>query len=308
MSAFFETYLSTGLKEDVSDIIQTISPADTPVYTGMRKTKATGITHEWLTIALPSASAVGANSYSEGVDFVYASGAAYQPVETRLLNKTQIFHKTWKVSGTVEEVSKYGRDSEWAFRKMAAMRAWKIDVEVALLDNSASAAGSSGVVRTMNGLRAQDGLSATAHAVSGSLAPIDEGNLNVLLQAMWEQGVDPNRLVCSPFVKRGISTFVGNGAGVPIVINNGERTFANVLDVYESDFGRLSLIPSRRLNIKSEVIVYQNELTAIAVLRPPMARPTPNDGDFLSGAIVGELTFEYLNANGIGRIRRVQSS
>lgn len=306
MSAFFETYLSTGLKEDVLDALEVISPADTPVYNGMRKSRATGTIHEWLEIALPSASAVGANSYAEGASFTYASGGAYQPVETRRANRTQIFHKTFKVSGTVEDAAKYGRGSEWNMRKLHAMMAWKVDVEVALLDNSASGAGASGSARTMMGLRVSDGISATA-ATTGA-APIDEGNLNVLLQAMWDQGVNPDKLVCSSFVKRQISGFAGNGAGRPIVINNGERTMSDVLDIYESDFGRLQLIPSRRLNIKSEVLVFENRLAAIAVLRNPSVRPTPNDGDFLTGAIVGELTFEYLNANAFGRLRRVQSA
>jgi len=308
MSAFFETYLSTGLRENVLDVLTVISPGDTPVYDGLRKTRASGTIHEWLTITLPSASAVGDNAFTEGVAFTYASGDAYQPAETRRANRTQIFHKTWKVSGTVEEVSKYGRSSEWALRKMDAMRGWKTDVEVSLLDNSASAAGSSGVKRTMNGLRAQDGLSATANATSGSLTPIDEGNLNVLLQLMWEQGAEPDRLVCSPFVKRQVSQFAGSGAGRPIIINNGERVYSDVLQIYESDFGRLQLIASRRLAVKSEVLVFQNAMNAVAILRPPTARPTPNDGDFLSGAIVGELTFEYLNVNAIGRLKRVQSS
>ena len=306
MSAFFESYLTTGMREDVLDAMEVISPDDTPVYNGMAKTKAIGVTHEWLEIALPTASAVGANSYAEGASFTYASGASYQPLEVRRLNKCQIFHKTFKVSGTIEAAGKYGRESEWSFRKLSAMKAWKVDVEVALLDNSASGAGSSGSARTMMGLRVSDGLSATA-ATSGS-APIDEGNINVLLQAMWDQGVSPNKLLCSSFVKRQISQFAGSGAGRPIVINNGERQFSDVLDVYESDFGRLTLIPSRRLNIKSEVLAWQNDLAAIAILRPPMLRPTPNDGDFITGAIVGELTFEYLNAYGFGRLRRVQSA
>lgn len=308
MSAFFETYLSTAMKEDVLDAIEVISPKDTPVYNGMRKSKATGTRHDWLSIALPSASAVGANSFSEGVAFTYASGDAYQPAETRRINYTQIFHKTWKVSGTVEDAAKYGRSSEWAMRKAHAMLGWKTDVEVALLDNSATAAGSSGVVRTMIGLRTPDGLSATAHATSGSLAPIDEGNLNTLLQLMWDQGVDPDTLVCNGFVKRQISGFAGTGAGRPIVINNGERTFSDVIEIYESDFGRLKLVPSRRLNIESEVLIFKNSLCSLPILRPPTARPTPNDGDFLTGAIVGELTFEYLNINGLGRLRRVQSA
>ena len=56
MSAFFETYLSTGMREDVMDALEVISPDDTPCYNSLRKTKATGTTHEWLEIALPSAS------------------------------------------------------------------------------------------------------------------------------------------------------------------------------------------------------------------------------------------------------------
>lgn len=308
MSAFFETYLSTGMREDVLDALEVISPDDTPVYNGLRKGKANAVHHEWLEIALPTASAVGANSYAEGASFTYASGAAYQPVETRRHNYCQIFHKTWKVSGTIESVGKYGRDSEWAMRKMHAMRAFKVDIEVALLDNSASGAGSSGSARTMDGLRTQNGLSATAHATSGSLAPIDEGNLNVLMQAMWEQGVSPDRLVCSPFVKRQISNFSGASAAKPRESSNGERELVDVLDVYESDFGRVSLIPSRRLATKSEVIVFQNDLCSLPILRSPSVRPTPNDGDFLTGAIVGELTFEFLNAYGVGRLRRIQSA
>ena len=308
MSAFFETYLSTGLKEDVLDAIEVISPKDTPVYNGLNKIKANGKRHEWLTISIPSASAVGANSYAEGDAFVYASGDAYTPTETRLQNYTQIFHKTWKISETVEEVAKYGRGSSWAFRKTQAMLGWKTDVEVALLDNSATSSGSAGVARTMVGLRTLDGLSATANSSSTLASPIDEGNLNVLLQLMFDQGVDPDRLVCSPFVKRQISGFAGSGAGRPIVINNGERTFADVLDIYESDFGRLTLIASRRLNIESNVLAYRNDLNSIPILRPPTSRVTPNDGDFMTGAIVGELTFQYLNPNGLGRLRRVQSA
>lgn len=308
MSAFFETYLSTGMREDVLDALEVISPDDTPVYNSLGKSRANATHHEWLTITLPTASAVGANSYAEGASFAYSSGGAYQPSETRLHNYTQIFQKTFKVSGTIEAVGKYGRDSEWGLRKMHAMMAWKIDVEVALLDNSASGAGASGSARTMKGLRTDEGLSATANSSTSLSSPIDEGNLNVLLQAQWEQGANPDTLVCSPFVKRQISQFAGNGAGRPIVINNGSREFSDVLDVYESDFGRLSLIPARRLNIKSDVIVFQKNTVSIAMLRAPSVRPTPNDGDYLTGAIVGELTMEYINPLALGRLRRVQSA
>lgn len=294
------------MREDVLDAIEVLSPEDTPVYSGLRKSSCIGTHHEWLTITLPTASAVGAASPAEGAAFAYASGASQVPSETRMHNYTQIFVQPWKVSGTIEAVGKYGRDSEWNFRKLQAMKAWKINVEVSLLDNSASGAGASGTARTMDGLRSFNGLSATAH--TSSSAPIDEGNLNVLMQAMWEQGANPDRLVCSPFVKRQISLFSGVGAGKPRVSDNGEREMVDVLDVYESDFGRVSIVPSRRLSAKSEVLVYENGMLSLPILRSPSTRPTPNDGDFITGAIVGELTFEYLSPYALGRLRRVQSA
>lgn len=308
MSAFFETYVSTGLKEDVLDMLEVISPDDTPAYSGMRKGRASAVHHEWLEIALPTASAVGANNYPEGQSFAFLSGASYQPVETRRHNYCQIFRNTFRVSDTVNAVSKYGRDSEFGLRKAHALRAHKVDIEVALLDNSATGAGSSGATRTMVGLRTLDGLSATANSSSTDASPIDEANLNALMIQMWDQGTQPNRLLCSSFVKRQIAGFLGGGAGRPIVSNNGEKRMTDVVDIYESDFGVLQLIPSRRLNIKSEVLVWDNSMVAIAMLRAPFTRDTPNDGDYESGVVISELTFEYLNANSVGRLRRVQSA
>ena len=46
MSAFFETYLSTGMREDVLDAIEVVSPEDTPVYNGLRKGKSHSTIHE----------------------------------------------------------------------------------------------------------------------------------------------------------------------------------------------------------------------------------------------------------------------
>ena len=305
MSAFWDTYQSTAQKLDVKDQILVLSPQDTHVSQGMRRTKATGVTHEWLTIVLNTASAQGLAA-NEGDSFTYAS--ADMAAETRRQNRVQTFVRTWKVAAITNNAQVYGRTNDFAFRKLLAMKAWKIGVEVDLLDNSASAAGASGAGnwRIMNGLRAQDGLSATA-ATSGS-APVDEENINSLLQLMFEQEAAADKLVCAPYVKRQISRLVGVGAGVPLVVENGSKILSNVVDIYESDFGRVTIIPSLRLSIDSEVIAYKNEYCALASLREPFARATPNDGDFESGAIVGDLTFEYLNVNGLGRLRRVQSA
>src|SRR5579863_4943187 len=127
-SSFFDTYGSTGLREDVRDLITIISPQDTPVYSLLRPGTSIGVHHEWLTIPLPSATN---NATVEGTTWSYASGFA----ETRLQNYTQILNKTWQVSGTVEFAGKYGRASEFDMRKLHALKAFKIDMEWVLLNN-----------------------------------------------------------------------------------------------------------------------------------------------------------------------------
>lgn len=60
------TFSAVGNREDLSDIIYDISPAETPFLSGIPKTGADGVKHEWQihTIASPSAT----NKVLEGDD------------------------------------------------------------------------------------------------------------------------------------------------------------------------------------------------------------------------------------------------
>jgi hypothetical protein len=62
----FTTYSAVGNREDLSDVITRIDPTDTPFMTGIEKTKATAVNHEWQTQALAAAN--GANASLEGDD------------------------------------------------------------------------------------------------------------------------------------------------------------------------------------------------------------------------------------------------
>ena len=52
-----DTFDLIGLAEDVEDIINDISPTDTPFYTMAKKKKATAVLHQWQTDALAAAAA-----------------------------------------------------------------------------------------------------------------------------------------------------------------------------------------------------------------------------------------------------------
>ena len=57
----FDTYDSVGEREDLSDVIYSISPTDTPFISSAAKTKATAVLHEWQTDALAAAATLSAN-------------------------------------------------------------------------------------------------------------------------------------------------------------------------------------------------------------------------------------------------------
>lgn len=63
--ATYQTYQAIGNREDLVDIIYSISPTETPFMSGVAKTKATNTLHEWQTDALAP---VAANAVVEGAD------------------------------------------------------------------------------------------------------------------------------------------------------------------------------------------------------------------------------------------------
>ena len=61
--AVLTTYNTTGIREDLADIIYNISPTETPFMSGVGKNKATNTSHQWQTDSL---GAVAANAKAEG--------------------------------------------------------------------------------------------------------------------------------------------------------------------------------------------------------------------------------------------------
>jgi len=108
--ATYQTFQSIGNREDLSDVIYSISPTDTPIMSSIGKTKATAVYHEWQTDSL--AAHTTANALVEGAT---ASDITVSPT-SRLGNYTQIVGKTVMVSGTLEAVDKAGRKSEKAYQ------------------------------------------------------------------------------------------------------------------------------------------------------------------------------------------------
>ena len=144
--AVYKTYDTVGIREDLADIIYSISPTETPFMSGVAKTKATNTSHQWQTDAL---AAVAANAAVEGATISYGT----QSPTTKETNYTQISTKAIQVSGTNDAVTSAGRNSELAYQVAKAAKELKRDMETALLSNNAAAAGDGSTARELGGVQ-----------------------------------------------------------------------------------------------------------------------------------------------------------
>jgi hypothetical protein len=124
-----------GIREDLEDVIYSISPTETPFMTNIAKGTADQVKHEWQKDSLAAAAL---NSQVEGDDVgTFDSRAA----TTRVQNYCQISRKTVVVSGTNSAVNSAGRNDELAYQLAKMGKELKRDMEKVLTNNQAASAG-----------------------------------------------------------------------------------------------------------------------------------------------------------------------
>jgi len=110
----FTSFDAIGNREDLSDIIYNVAPTDTPFITGIPRTDAKAVLHEWQTDTLAAASST--NFVLEGDESTTVATVA----TSRLSNTCNISDKLPRVSGTQMAVNTAGRKDELALIYRAA--------------------------------------------------------------------------------------------------------------------------------------------------------------------------------------------
>jgi len=308
--ATYQTYTAIGQREDLSDVIYNISPTDTPLLSSIGKTKATAIYHEWQTDNLAAAALGGA------VEGATASDATMSPT-TRIGNRTQIFQKTIKISGTLEAVDKAGRKSEKAYQLAKASAEIKRDIELTLLSNQVASNGNSSTARTLGGLQAwlatngdfgsggSAGASGTTARTGGTNRTFTEDILKTVVKEVYQSGGNPKVLMVNPGHKQTVSAFAGIAAQRFMAPANEPTTIIGAADVYLSDFGTVSVVPNRFMNSTNNcdetAFVVDPDMAAVAYLRPFQTNELAKTGDNEMTQLLAELTLEVKNeaAHGI---------
>ena len=255
--ATFTTSNAVGEKESLADIIYRLDTSETPIFSAADKITTSGVFFEWQVQEL--AAAATDNHVNEGADASFATPTA----TSRLGNYHQISVKDFAISGTLESVDKAGRERESAYQKVLKSLELRRDIEKSVGDTNVARSASdprksASLITWMTnvskpsdmGHGTGDGtdtadLTGTARALT--LAQIESAN-----QEAWEDGGNPQILVCSATNKANISNL--SAAGTNLVTNQVNTTagtapsFVGAVSVFLTDFGELQLTPSRFLS------------------------------------------------------------
>jgi hypothetical protein len=307
-------YTSIGVREDLANVIYSISPTDTPIMSSIGQAKATQTNHEWQTDAL--ATATTANALIEGDD---AAASSLSPT-TRVGNFTQIVGKTVQVSGTLEAVDKAGRKSEKAYQLAKASSEIKRDIETIITANQAKTNGTAtsgarklGSLLSYITTNVSKGAAGTNPTGDGSDIRSDtttrtflESMLKEVAQEIFTEGGTPKMLVVPPGLKATVSGFAGV-AEQRYVTGAEPTTIVAAAGAYLSDFGLISIVPDRFMR-STDALMLDSEYAALAYLRPFQTNDLARTGDSDKTQILAELTLEVRNEKAHGGIFDIKAA
>ena len=303
----FATYESKGNREDLSNYIYRVDPTDTPFTSAVDKVKATATSHDWQTQALAAAST--ANAVLEGDDATTDAATA----TVRLSNICQISDKVARVTGTQQVIDKAGRDDEMDYQVLLKGLELKRDMEAIFLTNQAKVSGDDTTARKLasvlswiktNTDKASDGsdpsaADGTGTRTDGTQRAFTEAQLKTVLNAIWNSGGDPDTIMLGGFNKQVMSSFVGRGT--PTEDTKAKKIVAAV-DVYESDFGTLRIVPNRNNPRTRDALILQMNMWALAYLRNMKKVPLAKTGDSDRIQIICEYSLESRNEKASGGV------
>lgn len=251
-----------------------------------------GTTAESLTVVRAFAGSTAAqqanNSVVVGVGQAAVEGsdpAASRMVDrNRRFNYTQIFQAQVQVSGTSNAIRKYGlTGTEFDHQAGRRMSEKAVEFEQALL-YGARFIDTTNSRRTMGGMA--NFITTNVNSTSTSLT---ESVLLDSLQATFDAGGSPNRIVCGARQKRVISAFTTFGT---LQVMRPDTQRGVVVNTYISDFGECLVVLDRWCRV-SDLFIFNRDQAEIAVLRGMQMMPLAKTGDSERAMILHEKSLRF---------------
>lgn len=315
-----QVYTQTNIREDLIDAIYNVDPFKTPLFNMSKKGEARQTFHEWDIDALAAQ-----NTGNAAVEGDNPTNIAVTPTG-RVGNYCQISTKTIQISGTSQSVIAAGGSNKMGYQLLKKSKELKRDMEGIMTFNQARAVGSASVARLSAGLPAwlvtnvvfqssssganptgvtavagkNFGNGTTARVYNGTQTAITEAQLKSVLQLTYtNSGESPEYGLVSPTNKQNISAFAGPGTRF---IEVQDSTLMTKVDVYQSDFGEVKLIPDIFLANSHDTFWINPNYIRCTYLRPFQTIPLAKTGDSDQKMLLVEYTEEMGNEHAHGAI------
>tara|TARA_Y100000991_G_C21942734_1_gene336068 strand:- start:308 stop:1264 length:957 start_codon:yes stop_codon:yes gene_type:complete len=298
----FTSFDAKGIREDLSSVINSISPETVPFQSNVGSKNVSNTYFEWQTDSLD---AVDKTARIDGDDVASFDATA---ATTRVGNYTQILRRTVIVADNLESQDLAGRNSEMAMQMAKRGKELKRDLEAVLCDNNAQVAGNSSTARETAGLGAwiatNDVLGGGSAAsptgngtdarTDGTQAAFTETKLKSAMQLAFTNGGTPSILMVGPFNKTVVSGFAGIAAQRYMAPADSPTTIIGAADVYMSDFGTLS-VTTNLFQRERDGFLLDPEYASVAYLRPIQNVELAKTGDASKSMLLVEAGLEVGN-------------
>lgn len=323
MAKVTNTFVTTdakGNREELSDVVNRITPEDSPIYSMIGSDKCKTVHPEWETEVLD---APGANINAEGNEYTFD---AINPA-VRVGNYTQIMTKRWIASNSQNAMDNAG-DAEKGLKKQKLKKGIELrkDVEFSIVDANASVGGetresgslsswyetnvSRGATGANGGFSSGTGL--TVAPTNGTQRAFTKALLDSTMQSAYQAGANIKSVVVSPYVKSVFVTFMSdtNVASFRYAAHSGKgNTIVATADMYEGPFGKVTVIPNRVMSTAAtarNVHLIDPEMLSWKWFRKIKEdKDVAKTGDAEKKVLIGEGTLCVKNEAGLGVVADV---
>jgi hypothetical protein len=217
---------------------------------------------------------------------------------TQGFNYTQIFQDDLQVARTLNEMSQYGIVREFDYQAAKKFEEQMILMEKTFFEGQRQA-GSATRGRAMGGIKTY----VTTNTASLSGAALTQQDLEDRVMAIWEQGGNPNLIICNGWVKRKLSSFFEDS----VRTERSEQRGGVVITHIDTEFGPFEILMSRWCP-KDELYIVESDYVGFMAFRPFFQEPLAQTGDSQKGQILGEYTLVFKNDKAHGYISSISTS
>lgn len=318
-----QVYGQQNIREDLIDFIYNVDPFKTPFFNMCKKGEAKQTFHEWDVDGLAAQNKNNAAIEGDNPTNIALTSPG------RMGNYTQISEKALQISGTSQAVVAAGGSNKMGYQLQKKTKELKRDLEGVLTNNAAKVAGSATVARISAGLPAFIATNVVFQSSSGGANPTGTGAFitaagenfyaggqprtyngsqtavtetqvkSVLQQVFKSSGDSPEYCLLATTNKQNISAFTGPGTRF---IEVEDAVLKTKVDVYQSDFGDVKMIPDIFLANSNDMFFINPNYVRISYLRPFQVIPLAKTGDSDQKMLLCEYTLEMGNEHAHGAI------